>query len=195
VGKSYSINLDWFGLTERFVPGSTSTASLEENKDRSWVSARITLEQYFRSGFYSSGYYIDGSFSNQPVFSNYQGTIINAPSFSPMQDSKTLLLKNFRAFNYVSGGWRNVFKLRSNLDLRVEGYMFKPLEAIIPGLNQEAALSSEFKRIHFAGTAGLVLHSTVGPVSLSFNYYDDKENQLGALLHVGYLLFNKSSLE
>jgi NTE family protein len=35
----------------------------------------------------------------------------------------------------------------------------------------------------------------VGPLSLSINYYDDNQNQLGVLLHVGFLLFNKSSLD
>jgi NTE family protein len=39
------------------------------------------------------------------------------------------------------------------------------------------------------------MHSPIGPISLSVNYYDDRENQLGILLHVGYLLFNKHPLE
>jgi NTE family protein len=54
------------------------------------------------------GYYLHAKFSNQPVFNNYQGTIINAPGFNPIQDSRTLLLENFRSFNFVAGGWRNV---------------------------------------------------------------------------------------
>jgi NTE family protein len=43
--------------------------------------------------------------------------------------------------------------------------------------------------------AALVLHSPIGPVSFSINYYDDDVNQLGVLLHVGFLLFNKHSVE
>jgi NTE family protein len=133
--------------------------------------------------------------SNQPLFSNFQGTIINAPGFFPIQDSRTLLLQNFRAFNFAAAGWRNVFTLRKSLDFRLEGYLFKPLEAIIRGSNQEAALATEITKVYFAGTAGLVMHSTIGPISLSVNYYDDKKNQLGVLLHIGFLLFNKTSLE
>jgi NTE family protein len=30
---------------------------------------------------------------------------------------------------------------------------------------------------------------------LSVNYYDDKENQVGVLMHVGFLLFQRHSLE
>lgn len=194
-GKLYSFGVDWFGLNETLEPGNTSIIPDVSKAYRTWLRAKISLEQYFKQGIYSSGYYLEGVFSNQPVFTNYGGTIINAPAFNPIQDSKTLLLENFRAFNYVAGGWRNVFSIRKSLDFRLEGYLFKPIEAIVMGQNQEAALSQEITDIYFAGTAGFVLHSTIGPISLSVNYYDDKQNELGVLLHVGFLLFNKTSME
>lgn len=194
-GKSFSFQADWFSVKENFTPGSTSSISEEVEENRSWIRARITLQQFFRSGIYSSGYYLDGVLSNQPLFTNYQGSLINAPGFYPLQDSKTLFLQNFRAFNYVAGGWRNVFNVRNKLDFRLEAYVFKPFEAIIEGQNQEGVLDDSFEKIFLAGTAGMVYHSTVGPISLSLNYYDDPENQLGVLLHVGFLLFNKTSME
>lgn len=194
-GHAYEFSFDWFSLIEQLETGTTSREVLNTSQHRAWVRARITMEQYFKKGIYSSGYYFDAVFSNQPLFSTYQSTIINAPSFNPIQDSHTLLLQNFRAFNYVAGGWRNVFSLRGNLDLRLEGYLFKPFEQIKEGTNQEPTVSLELTRAFFAATAGLVLHTTVGPVSLSFNYYDDPENQFGALLHVGFLLFNRTSIE
>ncbi len=194
-GKSFQFSCDWFNIIEDFVPGTTSKKKLNEEHGRTWFRGRIILEQYIKKGFYSSGFYLDAVVSNQPVFSNYSGTIINATAFNPIQDSRTLLLQNFRAFNYVAGGWRNVFEIRKNLDFRLEGYLFKPFGAIMKGLNQEAILDRNFDQIFFAGTAGLVLHSTVGPVSLSVNYYDDKKTPLGVLLHVGFLLFNKTSFE
>ena len=194
-GKSFSLNADWFTVKERYTPGSTSNINQEVEENHSWLRARITLQQYFNSGFYSSGYYFDGVLSNQPLFTNYQGSLITAPGFYPLQDSKTLLLQNFRAYNYVAGGWRNVFTIRNKLDIRLEAYAFKPFEAIVEGQNQEGILDDSFEKMFFAGTAGMVYHSTVGPISLSFNYYDDPENQFGVLLHVGFLLFNKTSME
>ena len=194
-GYAYDFSLDWFSLTEQLETGTTSKSLLNTNQLRQWVRARLTMEQYFKKGIYSSGYYLDAVFSNQPLFSNYQSTIINAPSFNPIQDSRTFLLQNFRAFNYVAGGWRNVFSIHNNFDFRVEGYLFKPFEQIVNGANQEPSLNSELTNVYFAASAGLVLHTTVGPVSLSFNYYDDTENQFGVLLHVGFLLFNRTSIE
>lgn len=194
-GRNFEFTGDWFSLRERFTPGSTSVETEFKKNSREWVRARLTLEQYFRSRSYSSGYYFDAVFSNQPLFNNFQGSLINAPAFNPIQDSKTLFLEKFRAFNFVAAGWRNVFSIRNNLDVRVEGYLFKPLKAIVEGQNQEGALDNEFTKLFFVGTAGLVFHSTVGPISLSANYYDDPQNKFGVLLHVGFLLFNKTSLE
>ncbi|MCW5910585.1 MAG: patatin-like phospholipase family protein [Cyclobacteriaceae bacterium] len=194
-GRNFMLSLNWFNMNEKLVPGNTSVIDDIKSQSRNWLRARITLEQYFRKGFYSSGYLLDGVLSNQPVFSNYQGSIINAPGFNPLQDSRTLLLENFRAYNYVAGGWRNVFTLRKSLDFRLEGYLFKPFQALLAGQNQEVTLTSDITKIYFTATAGWVLHSSVGPISLSVNYYDDAQNELGILLHVGFLLFNKSSMD
>jgi NTE family protein len=193
-GKKYQFSFDWFSVTETFIPGNTSTIANQESEHRGWVRGKISMEQYLKRGFYSSGYLLEGVMSNQPFFSNYQGTIINASAFNPLQDSPTLLLPNFRAFNYVAGGWRNVFQIRKNLDFRLEGYVFKPFERIVSQEDQRATLSQDLVKFYLAGTAGLVLHSSVGPISLSTNYYNDKQHQFGALLHVGFLLFQKSSM-
>ena len=195
-GKSYQFSIDWFDLKETLTHGTTSVSDgLVEEHNRSWIRVKASMEQYFKTGIYSSGYLFEGVISNQPVFSNYQGTIINAPGFFPLQDSRTFLLQNFRAFNYLAGGWRNVITVRKNLDFRLEGYVFKPLEAILSNSQQEAVLDQEFSRIYFAGMASIVLHSTIGPLSLSVNYHDNDENPLGILFHAGFLLFNKTSLE
>lgn len=194
-GKNMFLKLDWFTVSERYTPGSTSVRNLPRQKHVGWVRLKLSAEQYWRAGVFSTGYFVEGVFSNQPTFTNYFGTLINAPAFNPMPDSRTLLLQNFRAFNYVAGGLRNIFSLRSNLDFRVEGYIFKPIEAILPGLNQETRLSKDLTRVSLCGMAALVMHTSVGPIGVSLNYYDDKENQLGVMAHIGYLLFQKPSTE
>ncbi|MBL0741947.1 patatin-like phospholipase family protein [Chryseolinea lacunae] len=194
-GRSFAFSGEYFSVREKFAPGNTSVRTSPASVHHSWFRARATAEQYFNLGWYKLGYLTEVVFSNQPPFQNYTGTIINAPAFMPMQDSRTLLLQNFRSFNYLAGGIRNVFTLRNKLDFRVEGYLFKPLDYLQENANQEAVNSEDLNTFFFAGTAGLVFHSPIGPLSLSVNYYDDRENQLGILLHVGFLLFNKHSLE
>jgi NTE family protein len=194
-GRAYTIRGQFFNVREQFNPGNTSFDDRSYTKSHQWFRVRVSAEQYFNAGWFRPGYFAEAVFSNQPFFQNYKGTIINAPAFYPLQDSRTLLLENFRAFNYVSAGVRNVFSIRNRLDFRLEGYFFKPIEYLQEDADQEAFSVADFKTLYFAGTAGLVMHSPIGPISLSVNYYDDKENQLGVLLHVGFLLFNKHSLE
>ncbi len=194
-GRSFSFALQYFNLNENFRPGNTSVKTLSVADKHQWFRFKATAEQYFKAGWYRPGFYAQAVFSNQPFFQNYFGTLIHAPGFNPMLDSPTLLLENFRAFNYIAGGFRNVFTLKNRLDLRLEAYLFKPIEYLKQGSNQEAVVVENLRTLYFASTVGLVMHSPMGPVSLSVNYYDDKQNQLGFLLHIGFLLFNKHSLD
>lgn len=194
-GKAFHFAVQYFNLTENFHPGNTSVENSPVKDSHQWFRFRATAEQYFRAGWYRPGYFAQAVFSNQPFFQNYYGTLVNAPAFNPMQDSPTLVLDNFRSFNYIAGGFRNVFTLRNRLDFRIEGYAFKPIEYLQEGLNQEAVVKENLRNVYIAGTAGLVLHAPLGPVSLSVNYYDDRENKLGVLLHVGFLLYNPHSLD
>jgi NTE family protein len=194
-GRAYSFSVQYFNVKERFYPGNTSVEDGPVEAAHQWFRLRATAEQYFNAGWYRPGYYAEAVFSNQPFFQNYYGTLINAPAFLPLQDSRALLLENFRAFNYLAAGIRNVFALKNKLDLRLEGYLFKPIDYLQQGAGQEPQTVNDLRIVYFAATTGLVLHSPIGPISLSLNYYDDKENQLGVLLHVGFLLFNKHSSE
>lgn len=194
-GKAFHIALQYFNLTEKFLPGNTSVESTGVTGKHQWFRFKATAEQYFKAGWYRPGYYLQAVLSNQPFFQNYFGTVINAPAFNPIQDSPTLLLENFRSFNYMAGGFRNVFTLKNRLDLRLEAYLFKPIEYLRQGSNQEATVSQDLRTLYLSSSASMVMHSPIGPVSLSVNYYDDKQNQFGVLLHVGYLLYNKHSLD
>jgi len=190
-GRHYAITGEFIYADEDFKPGNTSVETNHLKNSHQWFKAKAMAEQYFGGGKYRVGYLVEGVISNQPVFQNYFGTIIHAPAFLPMQDSRTLILQNFRSFSYAGGGIRNIFTFYNRFDFRLEGYLFKPFRYIQEGLGQKAIVSDDLKTLFFAGTAGLVYHSPLGPISFSVNYYDDDENQLGVLLHVGFLLFNK----
>jgi NTE family protein len=169
---------------------------MEDSKERHrWFRVRANAEQFFGIGRFRTGYYTEAVFSNQPFFQNYFGTIINTPAFTPLQDSRTLMLQNFRSPNYIAGGARAIFALHQKLDFRLEGYLFKPFDYLEENAQQETIISRDIESLFLAATTSLVYHAPIGPISLSLNYYDDNENQLGALFHIGFLLYNKHSLE
>lgn len=194
-GKAMSVAAEYFSVTEDYTPGNTAINATPFYGKHNWFRLRFSAEQYFNGGFYHPGYIVEGVFSNQPSFQNYRGTIINAPTFHPLQDSRTLLLEKFRSFNYLAGGIRNIFQLRSKLDFRLEAYIFKPLDYLSANDNQEVVKINDVTKAYLAASAGLVHHSPIGPISLSMNYYDDNHNKWGVLLHVGFLLFDRHSLE
>jgi len=204
-GRNFLFALNYFTGKENYTPGNISRdspGSVSEDhievvrKIRQWESIKISDENYFfHQGDYTLGYLVEGVISNEPLFSNYYSTLLASPAFYPLQDSRSIFLEKFRASSYLAGGLKNIFKLRRNIDLRIEGYLFMPYQEITQMGFQEVKNSPIFNHYHYAGTAGLVYQTPVGPISLSYNLYDDHIKRNGILLHLGYLIYNKRSIE
>jgi NTE family protein len=90
---------------------------------------------------------------------------------------------------------KNIINLQRKFDLRVEGYVFLPYQEFKKVGLQQVGFEKALSKWRYAGTAGLVYQSPLGPVSLSYNLYDDAKRKHGVLLHIGYLIYNKRSLE
>lgn len=202
-GRNFLLSLNYYTGRESYTPGNiyegqdiTLSKKPVIKQARQWFNLKISDDNYFlRSRKYTLGYLIEGVFSNQPLFSNYYSTLLFAPAFYPLQDSKSIFLENFRATSYLAGGIKNVFNIRRNLDLRLEGFVFLPYEKFgrvdFQGVFHRKPLSTW----QYAATTGLVYHTPVGPISFSYNIYDDPIKRNGVLLHLGYLIYNKRSIE
>jgi NTE family protein len=201
-GRNFLFSVNYFTGKENYTPGnisrnSTFATDIYINRTfRQWGNIKLSDENYFfHQSRYTLGYLVEGVISNLPLFSNYYSTLLVSPAFYPLQDSRSLFLEKFRAASYLAGGLKNIYKLRRNLDLRVEGYLFIPYKEYEQNGFQEIKNTRTFNHLHYAGTAGLVYHTPVGPVSFSYNLYDDKIKRNGVLLHLGYLIYNKRSIE
>ncbi|WP_316768356.1 patatin-like phospholipase family protein [Pedobacter frigiditerrae] len=179
----------------RTLPSFTKQVGVQRTF-REWGSIKLSDEHYFlHTKKYSLGYQVEGVISNQPLFFNYYSSILAAPVFYPLQDSKSLFLANFRATSYLAGGLKNVFHIKKNFDFRLEGYLMLPYKEFQQDGLQGVKYAEAFSKWRYAGTAGLVYHTPVGPVSFSYNLYDDNNKRHGVLLHLGYLIYNKRSIE
>jgi NTE family protein len=197
MGKSSNLKLTYYDAQEVYTPGSTAILDEISTTAQQWFQLKVEQEQYFRvSEHYSYGYLAESVFSNQQDFKTFTGTIINTPSFNPLTDSRTLILQNLRANNYIALGIKNIISLNSKIDFRLEGYLFKSINKIISSPSQVARTKSfSFDDISLTATASLVYHSPIGPIAANINYYDDPETKLGLFIHFGYTLFNKTSFE
>lgn len=191
-GKGLKISFNYFSIEDSYRPGTTSSDIAYKDHDE-WFKASLSWEQFFRKNRWSTGYSFDGVYSNQGFFANYNGTLINLPSFNPLQDSRSQFLPNFRAYSFAAVGIKNILSLRSNLDFRLEGYAFMPFQTLIQ--ENDLLLKEENNEdVFLVGSSSLVLHSPVGPICLALNYYDQENAKFGVLLHVGFLLYNDSSM-
>jgi NTE family protein len=202
-GRHLLIGLNYISGEEKYDPGNISRNSVVDEGEidvkktnRTWFNFKISDENYFyRKGKYTLGYQAEAVISNLPLFSNYYSALLMSPAFYPLQDSRSLFLENFRAASYLAGGLKNSYALRRNMDLRVEAYAFLPYKKLEQHGFQNVEERKSFQKWHYAGTVGLVYHTPIGPVSLSYNLYDDPIKRNGVLLHLGYLIYNKRSLE
>lgn len=203
-GRNFLLSFNYFAGRESYTPGNISpdgslliADKVSVSKQfRQWIRIRMSEENYFlKIKKYTLGYQIDAVYSNQPLFSNYYSSILAAPAFYPLQDSKSVFLENFRATSYLAGGLKNVYSIRRSLDLRLEGYVFLPYREFMKVGFQGVGHKTAFTEWHYAATAGIVYHTPLGPISLSYNLYDDPIKRNGVLLHLGYLIYNKRSTE
>jgi len=201
-GQSFSLSVGYITGRENYNPGNIFrnspgyTSIKGSSQIRHWGTIKLTQENYFlHLNKYTFGYLIEGVISNQPLFNNYYSTLLFAPAFYPLQDSRSLFLDRFRAATYAAGGIKNIYSLRKNLDIRAEAYLFLPHKEFELSNTQDVAYAKAITKLRYAGTAGLVYHSPLGPVSLSYNLYNDAIKRNGVLLHIGFLIYNKRSIE
>jgi len=179
---------------EHTVPGSTAADSLKPTRViHDWLQFKIVYDKYYKQrGVLRMGLYFEGVTSTQPLFNNYTASILAAPAFQPLTESKTLFQPNFRAHTYAALGLKNIISIKNRFDLRIEGYVYQPYQEIDPGKND---YHEPFLRRYLIGTAALIGHTPIGPMSFSVNYYHEEVEPFSFLFHFGYILFNKKATD
>jgi NTE family protein len=179
------------------IPGNTSSDTVVFfKKFHEWIQLKITAERYFnRRGAFKIGLMGEAAYSTQTAFQNYNSSILTAPAFLPTPDSKTIFLDSYRAYQYLASGIKFIVSIRTNLELRAEGYVFQPYQSLVKTADYKVALSNPFEFRNLIGTGGIIWHTPIGPASLSVNYYSTEKNPVSILFHFGYILFNNKSLD
>lgn len=194
-GEAFEASVGAYLAAEQYAPGSTSLRSAGKN-DHGWFKVSISYQKYKRvTGWYGYGYRTEGQFSTFPLLSNFRGTQVELGGYFPLVDSRTLILENFRANRFVAAGVQQMFFLTDNLQLRLEGHIFKPFEVLRETGPQIGEFQNGKNTIYLAGSGGLIFQSPIGPIAFNALYYDDDEQKWGAMFHIGYLLFNNSPFD
>ncbi len=201
--KQYATNGSFFSIGGKVIsgeehsrPGSTSLDKYKFDTIVNWVRLKTTLDKYFKlTKSVRVGFFAEGVYSNQPFFNNYTASILSAPAFEPLSESKTLFQENFRAHSYFAVGLKNIYKMSKNMQLRFEGYLFQPHQNILQNEDKEAHYGKVWDEGHFIFSSSLVYTTPLGPIAINANYYDKFDNHWSFMFHFGYIIFNKKSLE
>ncbi len=178
---------------ESNTPGTTSpkeAPTINTSHDYFLIQAHSTRYFNFNSRF-TLGLISEAVFSNKDLFSNFRSTKLSAPGFYPTPHSKSLFIEKFHSNNYFAGGLNTIFDLVPNLNLRLEGYAFIPLNEELPETPEYSQPPKFIENYYLQGMAALVYQTGVGPVCLSLNYYEKPDTQMYYLLSFGYIIFNK----
>lgn len=178
---------------EMTMGGNTSAIRDTIRTRHHWASAKLSYINYFSHiGRLHLGFQLEGLVSNQPFFTNFVASSIMAGAYQPLPESSTFFMPEFRAYNYAAGGAMAVFGINKNIDLRAEAHVFNAFGRILQAENNTARLGNQLKQRYQLSSA-LVYHSPFGPVSLSLNYYDKKEQPYSFIFCFGYVIYNRSA--
>ncbi|MFM9986792.1 MAG: hypothetical protein ACKVOK_16245, partial [Flavobacteriales bacterium] len=192
-GTFLNLSAKWVTGKESNIPGSTNPVKDTLVDYHHWITAKINYTNYFLPVHkFRLGFMLEGVASTQEFFNNYSSSVIAAPSFTPIPESKTYFMPQFRAHNYAAGGLMGVLSLSKNFDLRAEGFVFNAFGRIVSNSLKEAEYVYELKQFYLA-SAAMIYHSPLGPISLSANYYDQKEVPWSVIFNFGYVIFNRSA--
>ena len=195
-GNKFRIYGSFISGLETNTPGSTSLDTTIFKKYHNWLMLRACYRGYFSlSKRVTLGFHAEGAISGKKLFHNYTSSVLSAPAFEPLPESKTIFQPQFRAHDYASLGMIFNFSIVKNLDLRAEGYMFQPFEEILKQEDNTAAFGDIFDKRYFIVSARVIYTAPFGPISFASIYYEDDNDPFIFNLSIGYFIFNKKPFQ
>ena len=195
-GMFFSFRGQLVNNIENSIPGSTSplvTPAL--NNYHQWYSLHGRFEKYFNiTKYYSIGAEMELHWQWVSNFlDNYTATMITAPSYQPVLESKTLFLPEHSGHDIMGVGLKNIFHINSTIDLRIESYLLQHYTKILSSSYNIPYydLTNPFKNRYYVLSSALVYESPIGPISAILNYMNARENPWSFMFNFGYLIFNE----
>ena len=194
-GSQLLIKAKYTHGNEETQPGSTADDKTRIDRNRFWYSVKFKYDKYYsRNHKMKFGTLIEAVYSDQPTFSNYISSLLTAPAFEPIPELTTLFEEPYRSFTYMAGGVKMIYSFSPRFNFRLEGFVYQPYEEILQDDMKKAVRGLEFAKRYYIGSATSVIHTPVGPLAISLNYYNERIDRLSLIAHFGYLIFNDKML-
>lgn len=194
-GSQVSASFRYVQGKEKSISGNTPENEYDLRRHHRWISLTLEAQKYFKvSSFFKIGLYGNAVFNSQSLFGNYTASLLALTEFSPLPDSRTIFLEEYRAAQFVGAGLNLVFNYKNFLELRIDPYFFQPFKMLKRNENNSADYVSALKEgVPMAG-ASLIFHSPIGPVRFSTNWFPRQSKPFMVQAGFGYVIFNKRSI-
>lgn len=177
---------------EQSLSGTTTEENYDLRKSHRWVNLSLEGQQYFNfTNFFKLGIYGKSVFNSQSLFSNYTASVLTMTEFSPLPDSRTFFMAEYRAPQYAGAGLNIIFSYNDLFDFRLEPYFFQPFRQIVQFENGGFGYSDLLEEGTFMAGASIIFHSPIGPIRVSTNYFPKQDKPFTTQLSFGYVLFNE----
>ncbi len=177
---------------ESSIPGSTSALRDTTSLWHNWLEMKLSATKYWEiANHVSCLTQMGGGWSNQEVFNNYMGTILQMSAFNAIPEASTYFMPQFRGLVYSTTGIGLVLSWRSRFDFRLEYHRMDNWKRYLSNTLNKARL--EYRTESNAQISGsFVFQTPAGPLSFQLNYMERNAQPVSALFHFGYILFNDS---
>lgn len=180
-GRGLVVSLSYYSGVERRTPGSTSKEVIPQRGkvEHSYVTAFVRSENYFQlaRNRLALGVLGEAYWSTQSFFDNYYGTVASMNQFTPTPHSSMLYLPNLRNHQYAAVGVSPVLRVSKMSHIRLEGYVFQPLRAIVidtvtnANASPRAAYGSLLGSRWYVFSSSLVISTPIGPIAATASFY------------------------
>lgn len=194
-GALFKFSFRYIQGKEQSLSGTTTEENYDIRKAHRWVNLSLEGQQYFKfTKFMKLGLYGKSVFNSQSLFSNYTASVLTMTEFTPLPDSKTFFMTEYRAPQYAGAGLNLIFNYNNLFDFRLEPYFFQPFRQIVQFEDGGFGYSDLFEEGTFMAGASLIYHSPVGPLRISTNYFPKQEKPFTIQISFGYVLFNDRAI-
>ncbi|MFO0493940.1 MAG: patatin-like phospholipase family protein [Flavobacteriia bacterium] len=194
-GHYFMFKARYVAAKETSMPGSTSVSNDTTMKNHSWISFKSEFQSYLISNkFFHLGLHGLGVFNSQSLFSNYTASLLAMSSFSPIPDAETFFLPEYRSPQHLGAGLNFIFSPTSKIDIRLDGYFYQPFVILVKNADGSPSYSKPFKGDTYTASASAILHTFLGPIRATLNYFPKQVTPLYFQVSYGYVLFNERAI-
>jgi len=170
-GAEYKINAMGVYGKSKYSSETYDGELMPEHGHRKWLQLEASTRNYFTLGqYFSLGLEWSMLASTRKLYSSYDRSLVEAPTFNPTPSSYNAFNTAFRANSFTTAGVVPVLRFNETLQLRANAQLFLPFRSIERDISGEAAYGKWFSDPEFFGELAIAASFPFATVSAYGNY-------------------------